>query len=177
VGGDIGHGDADRRARRRGEHHAGQREHHHEPEHLVRHHVISDGKRVEVWRGPQGGTTELVIETDAATILGSTKMSLETRLCTASFDNVQFIAPDPVTTTYAYNDANEMTTSTAGGVTTTYTYDAWGRVVTKADGTHTATYLWRFGSLLKNYDTNFPGEKDVAYNYDGLLRRRVKLEN
>jgi hypothetical protein len=47
-------------------------------------HVISDGNRIEVWRGPQGGTTELLLETDAATILGSAAMVLETRLCTAS---------------------------------------------------------------------------------------------
>jgi YD repeat-containing protein len=140
-------------------------------------HVISDGDRVEVWRGPQGGTTELVLETDAATILGSTSMALETRLCTASFDNMQFITNDPATQTMAYNGANELTSSVVGAITTTYTYDANGRTISKADGTHSARYIWFAGDKLKQYESDFPGEAGVAYNYDGLGKRRVKLVN
>jgi RHS repeat-associated protein len=62
-------------------------------------------------------------------------------------------------------------------VNTTYTYDAWGRTITKTDGTHTATYLWAFGDKLKQYNSTFPGEEDVAYNYDGMGKRRVKVFN
>ncbi|MBI1319877.1 MAG: hypothetical protein GC168_13185 [Candidatus Hydrogenedens sp.] len=76
-----------------------------------------------------------------------------------------------------YNDANELTTMTVGGVSTTYTYDDWGRTISKADGTHTATYTWLFGDKLKAYTSDFPGEADVAYNYDGLGKRRNRLNN
>jgi RHS repeat-associated protein len=139
-------------------------------------HIITEGNRMEVWRGPQGGTTELLLETDAATVLGSAAMVLETRLCTASFDNVQYITNDPATQTMAYNGANELTSSVVGAITTTYTYDEWGRTISKADGTHTATYYWRFGDKLKQYDTTFPGESSVAFQYDGLGKRRLKLQ-
>jgi RHS repeat-associated protein len=130
-----------------------------------------------VWRGPQGGTTELVLETDAATILGSAAMMLETRLCTASFDNVQFITNDPATQTMAYNGANELTSSVVGAITTTYTYDQHGRTISKADGTHSARYIWFAGDKLKQYESDFPGEEDVAFQYDGLGKRRLKLVN
>jgi RHS repeat-associated protein len=140
-------------------------------------HIISDGNRIEVWRGPQGGTTELLLETDAATVLGSAAMMLETRLCTASFDNVQYITNDPATQTMAYNGANELTSSVVGAITTTYTYDQHGRTISKADGTHSARYIWFAGDKLKQYESDFPGEEDVAYNYDALGKRRVKLVN
>ena len=49
-------------------------------------------------------------------------------------------AQTSVTTSMAYDNANELTSTTAGGVTTTYAYDAWGRATSKTDGTNTATY-------------------------------------
>jgi len=61
--------------------------------------------------------------------------------------------------------------------TTAFTYDLWGRTISKVRGGYSAYYEWRFGDKLKNYNTNFPGETDAAYNYDGLGRRRVKLLN
>jgi RHS repeat-associated protein len=137
-------------------------------------HIIADGNRIEVWRGPQGGTTELLLETDAATILGSAAMVLETRLCTASFDNVQYIANDPALTTMNYNGANELTSSVTGAITTTYTYDQHGRTISKDDGIHSARYIWFAGDKLKQYESDFPGESDVAFQYDGLGKRRVK---
>jgi RHS repeat-associated protein len=76
-----------------------------------------------------------------------------------------------------YNDANELTSATTGGVTTAYTYDGWGRTISKTDGTHDATYTWRFGDKLRVYTSDFPGEADVAYNYDGLGKRRNRLNN
>jgi RHS repeat-associated protein len=102
---------------------------------------------------------------------------LETRLCTASFDNVQYITNDPATQTMAYNGANELTTSVTGAITTTYTYDQHGRTISKADGTHSARYIWFAGDKLKQYESDFPGEEDVAYQYDGLGKRRLKLVN
>jgi RHS repeat-associated protein len=140
-------------------------------------HIITEGNRLEVWRGPQGGTTELVLETDALTLLETAKVSLRTTNATASFDNVQFITTDPATQTMAYNGANELTSSVVGAITTTYTYDQHGRTISKADGTHSARYIWFAGDKLKQYESDFPGEGDVAYNYDALGKRRVKLVN
>jgi len=76
-----------------------------------------------------------------------------------------------------YNDANELTSTTTGGVTTAYTYDGWGRTISKTDGTHDATYTWRFGDKLRVYTTDFPGESSTGYNYDGLGKRRVRVQN
>lgn len=66
---------------------------------------------------------------------------------------------------------------TEGGTTTTYTYDDCGRTISKTDGTYSATYLWLFGDKLKQYATDLPGEGDVAFNYDGLGKRRNKLNH
>lgn len=74
-------------------------------------------------------------------------------------------------------EMNDLTTMTEGSVTTTYTYDDWGRTLSKTDGTYSATYTWLFGDKLKQYATDFPGEGDVAFNYDGLGKRRNKLNH
>jgi RHS repeat-associated protein len=81
-------------------------------------------------------------------------------------------------TTYAYNDANQLTSSVTNGATTTYTYDRWGRLATRSVGTYSATYGWRFGDKLKSVTSTIPGESpSVAYNYDGLGKRRCKQVN
>ena len=71
--------------------------------------------------------------------------------------------------------ANQLTAMNVNGTTTNYTYDAWGRLSGRTQGSHTATYGYRFGDKLKSVNSNFPGEAPVvAYNYDGLGRRRVE---
>jgi RHS repeat-associated protein len=90
---------------------------------------------------------------------------------------MQFITNDPATQTMAYNGANELTSSVVGAITTTYTYDDWGRTISKADGTHSARYIWFAGDKLKQYESDFPSEADVAFQYDGLGKRRLKLVN
>ena len=45
----------------------------------------------------------------------------------------------------------------------------------KTQGSYAATYDYRFGDKLKSVSTSFPGETaSVAYNYDGLGKRRVE---
>jgi RHS repeat-associated protein len=139
--------------------------------------IVLDGSRMEVWRALQGQPLELVMETDALTVLDSSRTYFAANDCTAGFDNIVYTTADPSTTTSIYNDANELTSTTTGGVTTAYTYDGWGRTISKTDGTHDATYTWRFGNKLRVYTSDFPGEADVAYNYDGLGRRRNRLNN
>ena len=77
------------------------------------------------------------MEASNVSVLAASSVDLSPRNgCRAAFDNIQFTAHDPKTTTFAYNGANELTTMTEGGVTTTYTYDDWGRTISKSDGTH-----------------------------------------
>ncbi|MBX3178427.1 MAG: RHS repeat-associated core domain-containing protein [Candidatus Hydrogenedentes bacterium] len=80
--------------------------------------------------------------------------------------------PSTVTTTFTYNDANEQTSMSDGTTTTNMTYDEWGRLVEKDDGTYTATYVWGLGSELLQFDSNFPGQGTVSYQYGGDGKRR-----
>ena len=64
---------------------------------------------------------------------------------------------------------------TVNGTTTNFTYDDWGRMSGKTQGSYAATYDYRFGDKLKAVTSNFPGETaSVAYNHDGLGKRRVE---
>lgn len=97
-------------------------------------------------------------------------------------DDIRMVSDDlATTTTYAYDDANELTSmtvdSSTSGSTTTFSYDAWGRTVTKARSADSrqATYDYRFGHKLKQITSNFPDEAaTVSYMYDGLEKRRIK---
>jgi hypothetical protein len=44
-----------------------------------------------------------------------------------SVDDFDLAAVDGASYTYAYNDANELTTMNVDGVETHFTYDDWGR--------------------------------------------------
>jgi RHS repeat-associated protein len=140
-----------------------------------------EGSRIEVWRGKRGEPLERILFSDAATETASGQLRFTIPASTNyRIDNIQVMKPDApnvVTTTSVYNDANELTSTTTGGVTTAYTYDGWGRTISKTDGTHDAAYTWRFGDKLRVYTSDFPGEADVAYNYDGLGNRRNRLNN
>ena len=92
-----------------------------------------------------------------------------------------FLVSDAVstTTTYTYDDANQLLTMVSGktgitGAATTFTYDDWGRTVSKAQGAHLAEYDYRFGSKLKSVTTDIPDEAGVSYMYDGLGKLRFK---
>ena len=84
------------------------------------------------------------------------------------------VATTTATTAFAYNDANELTSSAIGGTTTSYAYDAYGRMTSKADGTYTATYDYRYG-MLYAVTSNYPSEGNVSYDYgsDGKRRSRT----
>jgi RHS repeat-associated protein len=116
----------------------------------------------------------LLAEADNVDILATDAVGLEVHDTLGAF---QYITNDPATQTMAYNGANELTSSVVGAITTTYTYDQHGRTISKADGTHSARYIWFAGDKLKQYESNFPGEAGVAFNYDGFGKRRLKLVN
>lgn len=92
-----------------------------------------------------------------------------------AFDDLEVSAEDLSATSYSYDAANQLTAMNVNGTTTSFTYDDWGRMVGKTQGSYGATYSYRFGDKLKSVTSNFPGETaSVAYNYDGLGRRRLE---
>ncbi|GMW03803.1 MAG: hypothetical protein AMXMBFR84_49370 [Candidatus Hydrogenedentota bacterium] len=98
---------------------------------------------------------------------------------TADIDDIRFTGSNlKTTTTFTCNNANELTsmTMTPGG-TTTFTYDDWGRMTQKANGSFTADYAYRYGSMLYNVDSDFPGEGEVTYEYSASKQRRVRVAN
>ncbi len=138
--------------------------------------VIPDGAHIEVWWGTQGSTLQKILSTDSATVLEGPGMYFYAVQNTmVHIDNIIVTADEPSTTTYQYNNANEMITMATGGVNTVFTYDAWGRTVTKTQGGYQAKYNYSFGDKLKDITSNFPNEAaTVYYNYDGLGKRRNK---
>ncbi|MBI2425912.1 MAG: RHS repeat-associated core domain-containing protein [Candidatus Hydrogenedentes bacterium] len=141
--------------------------------------VRLDGSRLEVWRGTAGGTMELLGALNSVTMMSSAYIQLQTLSVSRYWvDDVVFTTADPHSATYAYNDANEMTSMTEDGVTTSFTYDDWGRLSTKTQGSYEAEYFYRYGDKLKMVTSTFPGEAAlVEYMYDGLGKRRIKVVN
>jgi RHS repeat-associated protein len=142
--------------------------------------LIADGNHIEVWRGPKGGAQTRVCSLDSATILSGAKSTIVVATNgTYSVDDFQMTAEDLSNTTYTYDAANQLTAMNANGVATNFTYDDWGRMAGKTQGSYAATYGYRFGDKLKSATSNFPGETaSVAYNYDGLGKRRLEqLDN
>ena len=68
----------------------------------------------------------------------------------AHFDDIRVLADSfSDTYTYAYNTANELTSTTSPNGTISYAYDDWGRMTQKNKGfTWVATYGYRYGSRL-----------------------------
>jgi RHS repeat-associated protein len=141
------------------------------------------GNTVSLYHGKQAkGLKMLARGIGISTTMTTTQLRLLVDGVSAfKFDNADVRTPvvDVANaTTYAYNDANQLTSSVTNGATTTYTYDRWGRLATRSVGTYSATYGWRFGDKLKSVTSTIPGESaSVAYNYDGLGKRRCKQVN
>jgi len=140
--------------------------------------VRCDGEHIQVWHAEQGETMELVFDW-LVEVQETARAAMFSIVADAYYliDNVEYTPPDPVTTTFGYNDANELTSMTENGVlTTSFTYDDWGRTTGKTLGAYEATYDWRYGDKLKNVESDFPGEAGLMqYVYDGLGKRRIKL--
>jgi RHS repeat-associated protein len=78
-----------------------------------------------------------------------------------------------VTTTYTYNNKNQLLTETAGGTTVTYSYDRNGNLLSKTGGGSTTTYTWDWRNLLLSV-TEPAGT--TAYEYDGVANRISKTQ-
>ena len=82
-------------------------------------------------------------------------------------DSCQFVDDSEyVTTTYAFDGANQLVSSTCDGVTTRYAYDAAGRLVKEGEKTYRYGYLDKVLSVTD-------GKRSYAYAYhvDGQLAR------
>ena len=73
---------------------------------------------------------------------------------------------DYAVTTFAFDGANQLVSSTTDGVTTTYAYDAAGRLVKEGGRTYRYGYLDKVLSVAE-------GERKYTYDYhvDGQLAR------
>jgi len=140
-----------------------------------------DGSSVVLFAGKRG--EELKRLTEGNTTLGAATSRLRLRMSGVmpfEFDNFRVTSRSVNLThsmTFTYGPANQMSSMTLAGVTSNFSYDPWGRLATRSADiggqSYTATYTYWFGDKLKRIDSNFPGETAiVAYNYDGLGKRR-----
>ncbi len=88
-----------------------------------------------------------------------------------SIDNIRILSDDlSNTTTFAVNNANELTSMTDYNGSTTFGFDDWGRMTSKARGSYEAKYGYRYGQMLCAVTSDFPGEGNVTYEYTGDKR-------
>jgi len=76
-----------------------------------------------------------------------------------------------ITTTYTYDDADELTQWTTSTVTMTFTYASDGSLKTKSDGTDTWTYEWDYERRLEAFKKNSATLVEYRYNPTGTRRQ------
>jgi len=134
--------------------------------------VVADGSTLKVYRDGE----EILSATDSDITAGRVALTCDGN-SDAYFDDVLVTSlADPVTTTYEYNTANELTKQTKQGTDTNFYYDVWGRMTSKAQGSYSATYAYRYGDKLVSITSNFPGEGNVWYKYGGDGKRRERTD-
>ncbi|GMV95135.1 MAG: hypothetical protein AMXMBFR82_49130 [Candidatus Hydrogenedentota bacterium] len=138
--------------------------------------VVCDGQDVQVFRTAPGALEEKILSTSSCTVASTNNVSFTPSAnADYSIDNIRVLSNDlSNTTTFAVNNANELTSMTDYNGSTTFGFDAWGRMTSKARGSYAATYGYRYGDMLCSVASDFPGEGDVTYEYgeDGKRRER-----
>ncbi len=137
--------------------------------------VVCDDSDVKVYRAAPDELEELVLETSNCTMTYTNYVTF-TPSTDADFaiDNIRILSDDlSNTTTFAVNNANELTSMTDYNGTTTFGFDDWGRMTSKARGSYEATYGYRYGQMLRSVTSDFPGEGNVTYEYGGDGKRRA----
>ena len=134
-----------------------------------------DDDDITVWRGEVGGGMSQVLSTSSATVTSTNSIYFDVSPdADYSIDNIRLIADDlTTTTTFAYDDANELTSMTNNG-TVNFAYDDWGRVISKWQGDFDATYAYRYGDKLYSITSDFNGEGTVTYQYGADEKRRQR---
>jgi len=138
--------------------------------------IVCDGATVKVYRWTDGNLETEVLSTSSATQLTSDQVALFTGFWTkADFDDVWLIGTSASnTTTFAVNNANELSTMTDPNGTTSFGFDGWGRMTSKSRGSYSASYGYKYGQMLCSVTSNWPGEGNVTYNYGGNFQRRER---
>jgi RHS repeat-associated protein len=80
---------------------------------------------------------------------------------------------DSVTTTYTYNNNNQLTTEQAGGPAINYSYDDNGNLESKSGGGNNTSYTWDWRDRLVSVSQ--PGD-NTSYEYDGDGTRVSKIQ-
>ncbi len=82
----------------------------------------------------------------------------------------EFTTQATITTTYTYDNADELTQWTTSTVTMTFTYASDGCLVSKSDGTDTWTYDWDYERRLEAFKENSATLVEYTYNPTGARR-------
>ena len=139
--------------------------------------IECDDEDVTVWHGERGGQMSQKLTADDAPILTTATMKFYGAADESYWiDNINIVSDDlgGSTTTYAYNDANEMTSTVVDNGTTSFYYDEWSRTISKSLGDYDATYEYRYGDKLCAVTSDFPDEGTVTYDYGGDGKRRQR---
>lgn len=127
------------------------------------------------------GIRRAVVELDSSVVnytydplyrlTGETRIGTHPYVRTYAYDNVgnrliQVVDGD--TTTYDYNNRDQLEEEVGPGGTTEYDYDAAGRLISKATGSGTTTYLWVDNDRLDSISG--PGVA-LSYTYDADGRK------
>jgi len=141
-------------------------------------HVVCDDSDITVWRGQRGGAMSQVLSTSSATVTTTDYlMFVPVEDSTYRYDDIRLVSDDlSTTTTFAYDDANELTSMTNNG-TVNFAYDDWGRTISKWQGDFDASYAYRYGDKLYSITSDFNGEGTVTYQYGADGKRRQRTAN
>jgi RHS repeat-associated protein len=150
-----------------------------DPDTLYHVRIVSDDNTMTVYRAEDGEAEEQILTTSSVTELGTGKLYLVIRKqAQFSIDNIRILSDDlDTTTTYAYNDANELTSMTDYNGVTSFEYDDLGRTTKKTLGSYVADYTWAPGDFLESVTSTFPDEGDVEYTYTGGGGRLERIDS
>ncbi|GMV90599.1 MAG: hypothetical protein AMXMBFR82_03770 [Candidatus Hydrogenedentota bacterium] len=139
--------------------------------------VVCDGQDVTVYRTAPGALEEEILSTSSCTVASTNNLSFTPSLnADFSIDNIRILSDDlSNATTFAVNNANELTSMTDYNGSTTFGFDAWGEMTGKSRGSYTASYAWRYGGMLRSVTSNFPGEGGATFEYGGDGNRRSRV--
>ncbi|GMU94251.1 MAG: hypothetical protein AMXMBFR4_33090 [Candidatus Hydrogenedentota bacterium] len=136
--------------------------------------IVCDDTSIKAYH-KTGTALESEVLSATSAVTTSSKIALTTWAnTTADLDNIWLIGDSlSNTTTFAVNNANELTTITESNGTTSFRFDAWGRMTSKERGSYEAEYEYNYRFLLDSATSDFPGEGSVSYEYGADYKRRV----
>ena len=92
--------------------------------------IVADGASVQVYQAEDGGLESKIIDVSTAPTYNGDRIRFLGQPDTETvIDDIMILADDlEEEVTYAYNNANELTSMTDYNGTVTFTYDNWGRI-------------------------------------------------